>query len=111
MNKFLTAAIMTASLLLLDIPEAAAHGGKHDKQYRSDKHYSRHYDRDYRSPRRNHIVVKYKRSKNMPNWLERDRSFRHWYQHSKVRKDRRISWNRLFDIYRYELRTHRPYRY
>lgn len=111
MNKLLTATVMTASLLLLDMPEAAAHGGIHDKHYRTDKHYSRHYDRDYRPHRRYHKAVKFKRSKNMPYWLERDRSFRHWYRHSMLRKDRRISWNRLFDIYRYELRVYRPYRY
>ena len=111
MNKFLTAVVMTTSLLLLDVPEAAAHGGKYDKHSRPDKHYSRHYDRDDRSNRRNHNAAKYKRSKNMPYWLERDRSFRHWYQDSRLRKDRRISWNRLFDIYRYEVRVQRRYRY
>lgn len=109
MNKLLTAVLVTSSLLLLDIPEAAAHGGKHDKRYRSDQHYSRHYDRDYRPHRRYHYSAKYKRSKHMPYWLERDRSFRRWYRHSQFRSDRRVSWNRLFNIYLYEQRYHRHY--
>ncbi len=104
MNKVLITALLAGGLLLLDAPEAAAHKRGHDQQRYSDRAYSRSYDRDYyyRGESR------YQRSHKMPRWLKRDRSFRHWYKHTRLRRDRHISWNRLFDIYRWE---HSYYRY
>lgn len=110
MNKFIPLTFAIGSLLLLDATPAAAHGGSKEQRSRSDDHYSRSYDRDYRpyrGDRRGHYHAKYKRSKHMPYWLKQDRSFRRWYKHTHFRADRRISWNRLFDIYRFELRYHR----
>lgn len=110
MNKFIPLAIATGSLMLLATTPATAHGDHKDKRWRSDDHYSRSYDRDYRpyrGERRRHYHAKYKRSKHMPYWLKHDRSFRRWYKHTHFRTDRRISWHRLFDIYLYERRYYR----
>lgn len=107
MNKLLLTALLTGSLLLLDTTPAAAHGNGHDKRSRSVDHYSRSYDRDYRSQRGHYYNVKYKRPKHMPTWLKHDRQFHRWFKHSHLRADRRISWNRLFDIYLYEHRYSR----
>ena len=38
----------------------------------------------------------------MPRWLKRDHSFRKWYTHTRLKRDRRLAWNQLFDIYRWE---------
>ena len=107
MNKLLLTALVTGSLLLLDSPEAAAHGNGHDKYARSDAHYSRSYDRDYRQHRGHHYSAKYKRPKHMPYRLKHDRQFRRWFKRTHFRADRRLSWNRLFDIYVYEQRYSR----
>ena len=45
----------------------------------------------------------------MPRWLKRDKGFRHWYRHSPLKRDRRLAWHQLFDIYRFEIRFGRSY--
>jgi hypothetical protein len=114
MNKFIAIALAAGSLLLLDSTPAAAHNDARDKHSRSDDHYSRSYDRDfktYRGHRRGYYETRYKRSKHMPRWLKKDRAFRHWYKHTHLRANYRISWNQLFDIYIYEHRFHSYRRY
>ena len=119
MNKVILSALIACGLLLLDVPEAAAHEST-DSQYRSHRYdnsnsyrrdsYSRDGYRDrYRGDyRRDHYGSRHKRAKEMPRWLKRNKSFRHWIRHSRLRQNRRLSWNELFDIYRWE---HSNYRY
>lgn len=120
MNKLILSALIACGLLLLDAPEAAAHENR-DSQYRSHRYdnsdsYRRHsYSRDgyrdrYRGDykRDRYYGSRYKRAKEMPRWLKRNKSFRHWIRNSRLRQNRRLSWNELFDIYRWE---HSHYRY
>ena len=106
MNKLLISTVIACGLLLLDAPEAAAHD-KRDRQYSStriddaDKHRRGAYRRE--GYRRDYYVSKHKRVKHMPSWLRRDRAFRHWLERSHLRRDRWLSWNQLFEIYRWEL--------
>jgi hypothetical protein len=114
MNKLILTTVMACGLLLLESPEAAAHEESYSQQrsqhvdrsdyYRRDaqgRHEYRHhgYRHDYHSK---HKARKAKRESQMPRWLRKDRSFRHWYEHTRLRSDRHISWNQLFDIYRWE---------
>jgi len=99
MNKIITVALIAGGLLLLDSPEAAAH-----KEVRNSYQSSSHFRYDTR------------RAKHMPRWLKRNKSFRHWYRQTRLRKNKRLAWHRLFDIYRWErayLGQHRrgDYRY
>ena len=93
MNRLLTTALLAGGLLLLDAPEAAAH-----KETRSLHQHWAHYH------------VETRRVHRMPPWLKRNQSFRHWYRHSGLRKNRYLSWHRLFDIYRWERVERRRYR-
>ena len=124
MNPLILSTVIACGLLLLDAPEAAAHESR-DSQYRSYRYdnsashrrdsYGRHsYNRDgyrdrYRGDnRRDNYGSRHNRAKEMPRWLKRNKSFRHWIRHSRLRENRRLSWNELFGIYRWE---HSYYRY
>ena len=124
MNKVILSTVMACGLMFLDVPEAAAHEQR-DSQYRAPQHqshsrdaYSRdRYRKGYREGyRRDHKYdyrhgqygSRYKRADEMPRWLKRNKSFRHWIRHSGLRENRRLSWNQLFDIYRWD---HYNYRY
>ena len=117
MNKLIFSTVLACGLLLSDIPEAAAHEERDSWQRSSSyDHYardsfSRRNDRDYHRDyyRRDHTIARQKRSNKMPRWLQRNQSFRHWFKHSRLQKNRRLSWNHLFDIYRWE-RTYSRYR-
>ena len=85
MNKILTIALIAGGLLLLESPEAAAH-----KEVRIAYPPSVHYH------------VESRRAKHMPYWLYRKKSFRRWYRNSRLRRNRHLSWNQVFDIYRWE---------
>ena len=93
MNKIITLALRAGGLLLLDSPEAAAH-----KEVRVVYQPATHYRMDLRRP------------KHMPHWLKRNHSFRMWYQHTRLRKNRRLAWYQLYDIYRWERRDARKHR-
>ena len=93
MNKIITVALLAGGLLLLDSPEAAAH-----KEVRNTYQPSSYYR------------VETRRAKHMPYWLKRNKSFRHWYKHSRLRKNRHLAWHQLFDIYRWESVYTRTYR-
>ena len=118
MNKVMLSAVIACGLLLLDSPEAAAHEETF-RQYRSHANYSDKFHRDvYRRDaysrdgyRRDHFKAKYDRAKRMPRWLKRNMSFRHWYGNTRLRKNRRLSWDQLFDIYYWERRYFRYRRY
>lgn len=116
MNKVLIGTVLACGLLLLDFPEAAAHEERHS-QYRfvdhsrSDAHRRDSRSRDYDSRdqyRGDRYYARYVRAKSMPKWLKRDRSFRRWFEHTRLRRNRHLSWHQLFDIYRWE---HSYFRY
>lgn len=115
MNKLLISTVIACGLLLLDAPEAAAHDKRdrqhssprydHSENYRRDDRDRRTYSRDgYRS---HYYASKHKRAKRMPKWMHRDRNFRHWLKRSHLRRDHWLSWNQLFEIYRWESSYHR----
>ena len=85
MNKPGIALLLAAGLFLFDVAPAQAHKGYHE--VRRDHH-------GYR--------VDVRRHDRMPRWLKRDKHFRHWYRRSPLRHRYSISWNELFDIYRWE---------
>jgi hypothetical protein len=93
MNKLMTAAVIAGGLMLLNSPEAAAHKEVRNMYQPSAHHYTR-------------IDM---RSHDMPRWLKRNKGFRHWYRHSQLKRDRRLAWHQLFDIYRFERRFGRNY--
>ena len=102
MNKVILSTVMACGLLLLDAPEAAAHEQR-DSQYRATPYQSHSrdsYSRDHR--RHSYYGSHYRRTNEMPRWLKRNKSFRHWMRHSGLRENRRLSWHQLFDIYRYD---------
>lgn len=120
MNKVILSTVMACGLLLLDVAEAAAHEQR-DSQYRAtsqqshgrESHSRDHYRRDHKydrgyDNRRGYYGSHYGRTKDMPRWLKRNESFRHWMRHSGLRENRRLSWDQLFDIYRWD---HHNYRY
>ena len=44
------------------------------------------------------------RKQHMPRWLWNKRSFRHWYFRTPLRFNRRVAWQQLHDVYRWERR-------
>ena len=96
MNKVMMTALIAGGLMLVNSPEAAAHKEvRHTYQTPAYYHYD--YDADAR------------RSKHMPRWLKHNDSFRRWYKHTQLKRNPRLAWNALFDIYRWERRY--EYRY
>ncbi|MDJ0711968.1 MAG: hypothetical protein QNJ14_16385 [Woeseiaceae bacterium] len=96
MNKVMIAATVAGGLLLMNSPEAAAH-----KEVRIE----------YNSPGYYHPYdhVDVRRVKHMPRWLKRNRGFRHWYRHTPLKRNKRLAWNELFYIYKWERRWGRNY--
>ena len=92
MNKLMTTALIAGGLMLMNSPEAAAH-----KEVRTVYQPPAHYQVDVR------------RAEHMPRWLKRDHAFSKWYKHTQLKRDRRLAWNQLFDIYRWERRWGRSY--
>lgn len=129
MNKLIISAVIASGLFLVHSPDASAHGAKHNSYrtqvnqhydyrgaYRSDRKYNRrhHYKRDtYKNNRyRNYrYSSSYQRVRSVPGWLRHDRSFRRWYDRSQLRRNHRLSWNELYDAYRWEHRYDRRYRH
>lgn len=93
MNKVISTLLLTAGLLLVDVPEASAH-----PEVRNPHLAPAHYRVDHR------------RAHPMPRWLKRDKSFRHWYAQTRFKWDRRVGWRQLFDIYRWERSYQQRYR-
>lgn len=53
----------------------------------------------------NHGYYVHDRSaRHFPRWLRARRDFQHWYHRSHYRYMRRLSWERLYDLYLYEKR-------
>jgi len=85
MNKLSVGLLLAASLFILDVSPAAAHPGVDSTRGYRDAH---------------HVEVA--RHNGMPKWLKRNKRFRHWYRQSPLKRYRRISWNQLYEIYRWE---------
>jgi hypothetical protein len=110
MNKVLIATVLACGLLLLESPEAAAHEGtgSHYRQVdrdRSDAHRRDTHSRDYYTRnvyRGERHDKRDQRAKKMPKWLKHDRSFGRWLEYTRFQYNRHITWNELFDIYRWE---------
>lgn len=92
MNKLITVAILSSGLLLLDAPDAVAH---------DDIRLS--YPASYYGGEARHV-------RQMPRWLKRDKAFRHWYKHTRLRRHRHLTWHRLYDIYQWESLQRRAHR-
>ena len=114
MNQVLITAIIAAGLTMGMTPEAAAHPearGYHDGPKYSDRDRRAH-SRDYyerNSYRRDYY--QHKRASKMPRWLKKKKSFRRWYKDSPISKYRFLSWNQLYDIYRWERAYFRYHRH
>lgn len=85
MNKLFIITVLAGSLLLLDVPEAAAHNGAH-----------------FVSPPPASFRYEAQRTKHMPRWLHRNKSFRHWYTQSRLKHNRYIAWQRLYEVWYWE---------
>lgn len=92
MNRMMIAAVVAGGLLLMNSPEATAH------QEVRNVHQSHAYT---------HIEVR--RPHRMPGWLKHNKAFRHWYAHTPLKRDRRLAWHQLFDIFSWEHRWGRGY--
>jgi len=97
MNKLMTTALIAGGLMLLNSPEAAAH-----KEVRNVYQPPAYYQ--------GYVRVDVRRPSHMPRWLKRNHAFRHWYKRTTVKRDRRLAWHQLFDIYRWERRFGTSYR-
>ncbi len=96
MNKLMIAATLAGGLLLANAPEAAAHPEVRHA-YGPPGYYHPH-DR-----------YEMRRASHMPRWLKRHRGFRHWYHRTPLKRNKRLAWYELFEIYRWERRWGRSY--
>lgn len=85
--------LVGVGLIAMAAPAAAHDVIRDDVRRIHHDHYGVRYDVHY----------DYRRGE-MPRWLKRHRGFRHWYRHSRYERNRRMSWNRLWDIYTWERR-------
>jgi hypothetical protein len=92
MNKLMTVTLIAGGLMLMNSPEAVAH-----KQVRNV----------YQPPAYYHVDIR--RTSHMPRWLRRNYSFRKWYQHSRLQRDRRLAWHQLYEIFSWERRWGKTY--
>jgi len=93
MKRLVWLLVLTGALFAGGVPEASAHGSNVGSHIAYDRHY----------------VVRHGHS--YPRWLRRHDDFHRWYWRSHFRNDYYLSWNRLYDIYRYERKYRRSYRY
>ena len=89
MNKVMTVVVITGGLMLMNSPEATAHQTVHNV-YQPPTYYQSYGRIDERRP------------DHMPSWMKRDKSFRHWYNRTSLKHNRRLDWHELFNIYRWE---------
>ncbi len=114
MNKVLIAGLIAGGLTLLDVPEAQAH--TEVRVNRSGPAYhvvdDRRHGRDYyeRNGYRD-AYWRYERAHKMPKWLKRKKPFRRWYNGSPMKRYRFLSWDQLYEIYRYERSYFTRYRH
>ncbi len=85
--KIMALLIATGGLLLTMAAPASARDAGHYDHNRADRY-------SYYTERRSE----------MPRRLHRERGFRAWYRRSPHQRRRAISWDRLYDVYRWERR-------
>jgi len=85
LTRTISLLIIGTCLFLAGTADAAAHQTEH-RTYVVQYHYT------------------HGQKKASPSWLRRNRDFQHWYLHSRYRSMHRLSWQRLYDIYRIEKR-------
>lgn len=93
MNRIIAVALAAGGLMLLDAPDAAAHS-----ELRFSYEPSPYYRYDVR------------RTHAMPRWLKRDKAFRHWYKHTRLKRHKHLTWHRLYNMYRWESFERRKHR-
>jgi hypothetical protein len=89
MNKVMAVVVIAGGLMLMNSPEATAHQTVHNV-YQPPTYYQSYGRIDERRP------------DHMPSWMKRDKSFRHWYNRTSLKHNRRLDWHELFNIYRWE---------
>lgn len=95
-----------AVFLILSAASASAHDSGHQHRDRdNDRYDDRREHRYYAAPKPRHHY--YTRSNKMPRWLKKHREFKSWYKQTRFKRNRSLSWNRLYDIYAWERRHHR----
>lgn len=94
MNKLSIGLLLAAGLFFIDVSPAAAHRVSDESRMYGNAH---HYNQDRRHE--------------MPRRYKRNKQFRHWYRRSPLKRYRQISWNQLFEIYRWERRYFTDRRY
>ncbi len=85
MKQVITTILIAGSLLLVDVTPAIAHDGARNV-----------YHQPYQ------FRTQQKRGKSAPAWLKRDESFKWWYKHSPLKRNRHLNWVELYDVYRWE---------
>jgi hypothetical protein len=94
MFRLLGTLIAFVGLLLGATQTAVAHGRANN-----------HYDAPH------HYRVSAYRDASMPRWLQRERNFSGWYQHSSLRHNHHLQWWQLYEIYLWERRYDRRHRH
>jgi hypothetical protein len=93
MKCFVWSLVLTGALLVAAVPEASAHGSYDGRHIGNVRHYNVRHSHHY------------------PQWLRPQYDFHRWYRRSHFRDAYYLSWQQLFDIYRYEQKYRRPYRH
>ena len=62
---------------------------------------------DARPVMSNHYYSQYGRPVVFPRWLKKNHDFQRWYMHSDYRYIRGANWDRLYDVYVFEIRQQR----
>ena len=106
MNKVISLAVVAAGLMFFYAPEAAAHEEVRTTRvvpaYDVDKRRHAHSRDYYERNRYERDYYRDNRAKKMPNWLKRKKSFRRWYKNTPLNRYRFLTWNQLYDIYKWE---------
>ena len=85
MKHTIASLVCGVCLILLGASETSAHGIEYRPYFVHDYYVT-------------------KGTKSFPHWLQRNREFQYLYWHNQYRLQRRLSWRRLYDIYRHEKR-------
>ncbi|MDJ0938956.1 MAG: hypothetical protein QNJ00_04260 [Woeseiaceae bacterium] len=96
MKRITSLTILAAGLMFGSTLPAHAHGYGHH-QHAPRAHFDGYYG------------YRYVRSHEMPRWLRRKPAFRHWYWNTRYKRNRSLSWPRLYDIFLWERRHGRYY--
>ncbi|MEM1174079.1 MAG: hypothetical protein AAGI27_04660 [Pseudomonadota bacterium] len=92
MKHIVAPLLLAGGAMFLLAPAAEAHHHRHG-DYAHHGHHQHHY--------RGH----------MPRWMQRERRFRSWYRHTRLKYNPRLDWWELYDIYRWERRYAKHQRY